>query len=174
LTGGVVNQAQYGPGNVCLFYINNYHVEESAYVFSARSSECQNLIALGSFGIVLSILVTSLFLFFTITEKQRPSAMILVLSILSTIYSVICLVGAGTATAGLNQTCNQFQGLTGGSCGSVFATGFMYDGDSSQVYSKNLDVVISAVNASWLMTIAWTAYSGLEWYNWKTENGKWW
>ena len=174
MLGGVVSNAQYGPSNVCLFYISNYHVESSSYVFSARSSECSNLIALASVALVFSVVMGGLFLYYGAKEIIRPAALTLTSAILSTLFTIVCLVGAATASAGLAQTCNQFENLTGGQCSSVFSTGFLYDGDVTVTYYRSLSVVFAAVNASWVLTIAWFLYAGLEWINWRTENSKWW
>jgi hypothetical protein len=174
LTGGVTSQAQYGPGNVCLFYISNYHVESSSYVFNARSSECTNLIVLGSFAIVLTVFMAIMYLYFTTNDKIRPGNLSLTVAILSSVFAVLCLIGAGTASAGIAQTCREFESLTGGDCAAVFSTGFLFDGDVSVTYYRNLATVVAAVNATWILFLSWVIFAGLEWYHWKKDNSKWW
>ncbi len=155
-------------------YISNYHIEASSYIFSARSSECANLIALGAFGIVFTLFMGGLFLYYSFKGLTRPPALTLVTAVLASIFTILCLVGAGTASAGLAQTCSQFEGLTGGNCASVFSTGFLFDGDASITYYKDLSVILAAVHATWILTVSWFMYAGLEWINWRLENSKWW
>lgn len=98
----------------------------------------------------------------------------LVTAILSSIYTLLCLVGAITGSVGLSKTCSQFESVSGGSCGSVFSTGFLYNGDTRTTYVLSLGVTLAAINSCWILAVAFFVYSGLEWVNYKSESSKWW
>lgn len=132
------------------------------------------MIALGSFGLIMTLVLGAMFMLYSIKDQTRPGSLSLVTAVLATLFAIVALTGAATAAAGLAQTCREFEGLTGGDCKAVFDTGFLFDGDVSKTYYPDLGVLFSAVNAAWVMTIAWTAYAGLEWFNWHSENSKWW
>jgi hypothetical protein len=135
---------------------------------------CANLIALGAFGIVFTLVLGFIFLSYTYREVTRPNIVTLMTAILSSVYTFICVVAAITGSVGLAQTCSQFESVSGGSCASVFSTGFLYNGDTTTTYIMDLGVTIAAINACWVLTVAFFVYSGLEWINYKSESSKWW
>jgi hypothetical protein len=129
---------------------------------------------LGAFGIVFTLLLAFIFLGYTYRGVTRPNIITLVTAILSSVYTLISLVAAITASVGLGQTCSQFESVSGGSCSSVFSTGFLYNGDTTNTYVMDLGVTIAAINSCWILFVSFFVYSGLEWINYKSESSKWW
>ncbi len=105
---------------------------------------------------------------------MRPAPLKLVTAVLCSIYTIFCLVGAATASAGLAQTCKQFESVSGSSCGEIFSSGFLYNGDPSVEYLMDLGTTIAAINSCWILTVCYLLYSGLEWMNYRYDTAKWW
>ncbi|KAJ3041177.1 hypothetical protein HK097_002372, partial [Rhizophlyctis rosea] len=123
---GLTSQGMYGPRNICLLYVRDYHTEPDSLVFSARSVACPNAIGIGTTGIVLSVtfLLLSLFSRHLIFPHPPTKPFLLTLTIISLLFSIIALTMAAFATAGLKQTCREFESLNGVPCGEVFENGF--------------------------------------------------
>ncbi|KAJ3044813.1 hypothetical protein HDV00_000690 [Rhizophlyctis rosea] len=183
---GIVSQATYGTRNVCLLYVRNYHNGDDSLMFSARSVACPNAVGIGTAGIVLA---TTLLLLTLLTAGNKTSTRLpdptyksytLLLCITSTIFALIALTMAAFASAGLKQTCHEFEALHAVQCGDVFANGFFEEGTGGPgggeriVYSKSLAAVKAAIAGGWLMGLFWAI--GAVWKGWEWKNGRvrWW
>ncbi|KAI9204391.1 uncharacterized protein BJ171DRAFT_581969 [Polychytrium aggregatum] len=167
LTGGIAEQAQYGPSNTCLLFISNYQrVTNTHYLFTAISPSCSFVVAIGAIGIILSLVLGAGSLFFLFRNESRAGRVILVFFVISTIYSILLLVASSVASAGIRTTCG-FLEQSGTSCDAIFAGGFFEDTD--QTYIKNLTTVYAAIGAGWFGLIVWIAYTVIEFRNWKAS-----
>ncbi|KAJ3323244.1 hypothetical protein HDV06_002011 [Boothiomyces sp. JEL0866] len=175
--GGVSDQLQFGRGNICLLYVNNYHLKDkndnnSGWIFDSTSTTCGTAV---SFGLLscLALIVLAGFRFFYIYKQEEPTKKVVYGFLAGGIlFSLLSMFLAILVTAGVSQTCTQF--VKGGkSCGAVFGAGF-YAGDPNVSYTKNINTINSAIGASWVALALWIGYSAFEFYKLRYSSIKWW
>ncbi|KAJ3316366.1 hypothetical protein HDU76_001862 [Blyttiomyces sp. JEL0837] len=162
--GGIADQARYGPSKVCLLFIEDYQTSKDTagyYLFTANSSACSGIIGLATAGMLLSILIGGISLFYIVRSEFRAVRLIFGMAVLSAIYTVMALIMAIVSSAGLNKTCTEFKNGGGFACDTIFNTGF-FEGATDQTYKKNLGTVQAAVASAWFCFISWVAYTALE------------
>ncbi|KAI8926161.1 hypothetical protein BC831DRAFT_457734 [Entophlyctis helioformis] len=175
-TFGVATDGQYGPGEVCLLFIEAYRFNQSnnSYVFSAYSAACSVAISLGSFSFAALLAVAAGRLYFAYKQNEPAKRVIFVFAAVATAFAVFFLVMAPVTNAGLGVTCTQFEkNGNGRTCGGVFNDGF-YANDTSIMYKKSLTTLRAAVTSGWITFISWAGIAGMEWYSYKTTTVKWW
>ncbi|KAJ3294641.1 hypothetical protein HK104_003383 [Borealophlyctis nickersoniae] len=174
VTFAIHEQAQYAPPKICILFITNYHLEDSQYIFEAKSGACGGIIGIGSLGMALAVILFGISMAYHTRQKLRAPRVILMLASIATMFAFVSLVGASLASAGLRQTCSQFESVSGYSCEDVFEAGFFYDGKVNHTFVQSLATIAAACGAAWVMFLSWVVYAGLEWYNHKHEAERWW
>ncbi|KAJ3273337.1 hypothetical protein HDV01_004554 [Terramyces sp. JEL0728] len=172
--GGVSDQLQFGRGNICLLYVQNYHKPDGndGFTFDSTSSTCGTAVSFGLLSCLALIVLTG-FRFFFIYKQEEPTKKV-VYGFLAggVLFSLLSLFLAILVTAGVSQTCNEFV-KSGKSCGAVFGIGF-YAGDKKVNYPKNINTINAAVGASWVAVALWIGYSAFEFYKLRYSSIKWW
>ena len=157
-----------------LLYVENYHKDQTlnAWIFDSFSPSCGAELTAASFGLIFIFVFAGIRVYYVRKNEEPSRKVVLGLAIGSTIWAFIAFVMACVFTAGLNQTCKQFE-QSGKSCGAVFGDGF-FANDVSQIYKKNINTINAALGASWFVFIGFSAYAGFEWYNYRFSSMKWW
>ena len=138
-----------------------------------------NPISIGTTGIVLSVtfLLLTLFSRHRIFPHPPTKPFLLTLTLISLIFATIAVTMAAFATAGLNQTCREFESLNGVPCGEIFENGFfeeVEEGGERIVYEKSLAWVKAAVAGGWIMGFAWLFGGVIKGWEWKNGKVRWW
>ncbi|KAJ3158633.1 hypothetical protein HDU86_002596 [Geranomyces michiganensis] len=175
-TGGLYWQAQYGPNNVCLLFVHAYRQQDGSYSFSAASPTCGMVSGIGILGLLLSLLLGGFALYFLLTAQARAKRVIQAFALVASMYTLVILVGASLATAGINRTCDAIEtGTVEQNCDTTFRGGFYsVDGTSNGTQTKNLGTVRAAITASWLLVLGWGGYAAAEWWSWRVASQRWW
>ncbi|KAJ3416179.1 hypothetical protein HDV05_002824 [Chytridiales sp. JEL 0842] len=168
--GGIADQARYGPSRICILFIEEYMQDPQnlgLYLFSANSSACSGIIGLASAGLLFALLIGSVSLYYIIRSEFRAVRLIFGMALTSALYTVIALIMAAVATAGINRTCSEFQS-EGFSCSTIFTGGF-FESNTQQTYSKSLGIINMSVVSAWFCFVSWACYTALEWLNWRNS-----
>ncbi|TPX68736.1 hypothetical protein SpCBS45565_g02916 [Spizellomyces sp. 'palustris'] len=172
-TGGISDQAQFGPSHVCLLFVGNYHEEGGVRLFDADSPACGVAVGVGILGILLSIILGGTLLYFLAKDQARAKRVILAFAVVATMYTLVALVASSLVTAGLKKSCEEFEKAQGDAgCGIVFSYGFFTPGVGQE--TKNLGTVKAAASAGWILVLGWLGYAGAEWWNWRVASQRWW
>ncbi|KAJ3048319.1 hypothetical protein HK097_010679, partial [Rhizophlyctis rosea] len=145
LTGGVADQARYGPSNVCLLYVKDYHVSSGdTFSFNATSPACSWVVGFGTITILLTLLLGLTSLFYLLTHQPRSRPVILAFASLATFTTFILFISAAVTSAGIKQTCSELEAPNHGlKCETLFANGFFVD-ETKKLYGKDLKTVGAA------------------------------
>ncbi|KAJ3113202.1 hypothetical protein HDU96_003636 [Phlyctochytrium bullatum] len=168
--GGIADQARYGPSNICILFIEDYQMDKSNpgyYLFSANSSACGGIIGLAAIGLVLALAIGGLSLYYIVRAEFRAVRLIFGMAVVAAVFTLLAIVEASIATAGINKTCSQFTSQ-GFQCSTVFSGGF-FETDTQKTFGKSLGVINMAVVSAWFNAISWGAYAVLEFLNWRNS-----
>jgi hypothetical protein len=166
--------------NPSVLYVRNFHFEPSGSVFSAGSSACNNLIALGSMGIMFATIIGGAVLYCLYAGVERSKALTLTFIILGALAAVFSFAGALAAQIGTVQTCgiifltlDQFS-QSSFTCSQQLDNGFYNGDDISNLYRLSLGVIYAGCAAAWGMAVSWVMFTSLEFYSYHYESAKWW
>ncbi|KAJ3000592.1 hypothetical protein HKX48_003212 [Thoreauomyces humboldtii] len=176
-TGGIKDQAQYGPDDVCLLFVAEEENAADQKVFESVSPACGITIGVGSLGLLLSALLCGFAMYFLLTNQPRAKRVIQSFALVGTLFTLVMLVGASLASAGLHKTCEALETASPdtSSCAAIFTRGFYsVQADKQVPEGKKLSTVDAAVTVGWLSVLSWGAYSAFEWYQWRVASQRWW
>ncbi|KAI8908421.1 hypothetical protein EDD86DRAFT_207621 [Gorgonomyces haynaldii] len=174
MLGGVSSQLQFGGDNNCLLYVENYHKPDpnaGGYVFDAYSPSCLATLNIGGIGLSLMFLAIGVRYYYYHKQVTMSQQLIQLLAICASVWTFISFVIAAVLSAGLNQTCHEFE-KSGYSCADVFRSGFSVN--SKPGGPKSLAGASSGVGAAWAISIFWGLYCAYEWYAFRTQSQQWW
>lgn len=168
--GGIADQARYGPSNICILFITDYRDDKNNpgyFLFAANSTSCSGIMGLAAAGLILSLVIGSISLYYIIRSEFRAVRLIFGMAVLSAAYTLMSFIMAVVAAAGISETCGQFQGQ-GFSCSTIFTGGF-FETDTQKTFQKNLGVIQLSVVSAWICFASWAAYTALEFLNWRNS-----
>ena len=171
MLGGTSDQLEFGNSR-CLLFVENYHLVGTSWIFDANSLMCSAVVSFASIDLLLLAAVV-LGYFLLVRNGSVPKLYLKYNIFFFLAWATISFVVAIVFTAGLGQTCKQFQtNSAGSSCGTIFANGFF---ENNVVGSgKNLMTANAAMGASYVVALGWIAVAGMMWNEWRTYSEKWW
>ncbi|KAJ3359635.1 hypothetical protein HDU91_004854 [Kappamyces sp. JEL0680] len=157
-----------------LLYVENYHFDAGlkAWIFDSFSPSCGASVTAGSLGLILLIAAVAVKFYFLRKSEEPSRNVVLTMAIIATVWAFIAFIMACIFSAGLSQTCHQFE-QSGKSCSAVFGQGF-FANDTKTIYSKNINTINAALGASWIVFLGWTGFAITEWINYRNSSLKWW
>lgn len=169
---GVQDQLQFGSSR-CLLFVNDYHpIPNGPYVFTATSGACGAAIAIGWIAWLFVVAATALLVYYDRRQQQPQKSLLRILLLSSAIMVVLMLIVSSIVSAGLAQTCHEFEhNVQNSTCGKIFSDGF-FQGESAGP-PKNINTANAAQGAGWVAVLLLGVITAGIYSLWK-QTGQWW